>query len=206
MKETGFDPQKDQKPSDRENASEASEQPEQPKADSTEEPDAESDERKDAESEDTVEEEPVSENGSVEEAVPEDPIKMQLLRLQADFQNFRKRAEREKEGTIRYANERLLIQLLDVADNFERALGSEKEHDNFYHGMEMIHTQLVEVLTKNGLEEIESDGEPFDPALHNAVLVEASDMVKPDHIIQTLQKGYRLNGKVVRPAMVKVAK
>ncbi|MDD7593211.1 MAG: nucleotide exchange factor GrpE [Peptoniphilaceae bacterium] len=136
----------------------------------------------------------------------DEPLRLQLVRLQADFQNYRKRVERDRESTVRFANEKLLRQLLEVVDNFERALGSEKEHDQFYQGMELIHQQFVNLLTNNGLEEIESDGEAFDPNLHQAVSAEESDTVASHHVIATLQKGYRLNGKVIRPAMVKVAK
>lgn len=133
-------------------------------------------------------------------------LKMQLVRLQADFQNYRKRVERDKEVTVRYANEKLLTQLLEVVDNFERALASEKEHDQFYQGMELIHQQFVTLLTNNGLEELDSNGAVFDPNLHQAVMAEESAEVESGHVTATLQKGYRLNGKVIRPAMVKVAK
>ena len=128
------------------------------------------------------------------------------MRLQADFQNFRRRSEQEQINTVRYANERLILQLLDVVDNFERALATEKEHDTFFEGMEMIHAQLREILTKNGVEAVEADGEAFDPNLHHAILTEESDTVEEGYVIETLQKGYKLNGKLIRPAMVKVAK
>lgn len=136
----------------------------------------------------------------------EEGLKMRLLRLQADFQNYKNRVEREKKSTILYANERLLLQILDIIDNFERALASEQDRDPFFEGMEMIYRQLQEVLTRNGVEEIHSDGQAFNHELHNAVLTEESDQVESGTILETLQKGYTLHGKLVRPAMVKVAK
>lgn len=130
----------------------------------------------------------------------------QLLRLQAEFANYKKRAEKDKKDTIQYANEKLLIEILEVVDNFHRALDSEKEHDSFFMGMKMIFDQLEGILKSFGLEEIESDGEIFDPHLHNAVLMEESEEVESGRIIESLRKGYKLNGKLLRPAMVKVAK
>lgn len=166
--------------------------------------------REDAEEVETESEKDASTEGGesepAEKTEEEDPLRHQLLRLQADFQNFRKRAEKDRQDTVRYANEKLLIQLLDVADNFERALLTEKEHDKFFEGMEMIHQQLVMVLTKNGVEEIEAEGKVFDPSFHNALMSEDSDEVESGHVIRTFQKGYLLNGKLIRPAMVAVAK
>lgn len=140
------------------------------------------------------------------DASKNEEIAVRYLRLQADFQNYKRRTEEEQKNTIRYANERLILQLLDVVDNFERALATEKEHDNFFLGMEMIHSQLREILEKNGVEAIVADGEAFDPNLHHAVLTEESAEVDEGHVIETLQTGYKLNGKLIRPAMVKVAK
>lgn len=156
--------------------------------------------------EETVEE--VEETADVQEAeegIP-DPIQDQLIRLQADFQNFRKRSEREKEDIVRYANEGLIIKLLNVADNFERAIQSEKEHDAFFEGIELVYADFKKVLQSAGLEEIESDGATFDPELHHAVITEEHGDFEAGKITETFQKGYRLNGKVIRPAMVKVAK
>lgn len=140
------------------------------------------------------------------DASENEEIAVRYLRLQADFQNFKRRSEEEQKNTVRYANERLILQLLDVVDNFERALATEKEHDSFFLGMEMIHSQLREILEKNGVEVILADGEAFDPNLHHAVLTEESADVDEGHVIETLQTGYKLNGKLIRPAMVKVAK
>lgn len=133
-------------------------------------------------------------------------LQNQVLRLQADFQNYQNRVAREKENTVQYANESLMIKVLDVVDNFDRALASEKEHDAFFEGMILIRKQLLTALESSGLEELVSDGEAFDPNRHNAIMSEDSDTVESGHITETLQKGYMLNGKVIRPAMVKVAK
>lgn len=161
------------------------------------------------ESQETVEnekQENIKDESSSESKDSDETLSVRYMRLQADFQNFRRRSEQEQINTVRYANERLILQLLDVVDNFERALATEKEHDTFFEGMEMIHAQLREILTKNGVEAVEADGEAFDPNLHHAILTEESDTVEEGHVIETLQKGYKLNGKLIRPAMVKVAK
>ncbi len=135
-----------------------------------------------------------------------DRAKNQMLRMQAEFINYKKRVEKDKKDTIIFANEKLLIEILEVVDNFYRALDSEKEHDSFFQGMEMIFNQLDNILKENGLEEIASDGQVFDPHLHSAVLMEDSDEVESGRITETMRKGYKLNGKLIRPAMVKVAK
>lgn len=130
----------------------------------------------------------------------------QLLRLQADFQNFRNRTAREKEDTVRFATESLITKLIDVFDDFDRALAAEKEHDAFYDGVAMIFDRMKKILEAQGLEVIDTDGAEFDPNLHHAVLSEESDTVESGHIIEAFQKGYKLKGRVIRPAMVKVAK
>lgn len=133
-------------------------------------------------------------------------LKEQLQRVQAEFMNYKKRVERDRENMIQFANEKLVIDLIQVLDNFHRALDSEKEHDSFYEGMELILDQLTKLLEDYGVEEFSADGEKFDHNLHNAVLMEESEEIESGNVIETLQKGYKLNGKLVRPAMVKVAK
>lgn len=151
-----------------------------------------------------VEEDP-AESASSSQTVEVERLTNQILRLQADFQNYQKRMAREKENTIQYANESLMIKILDVVDNFDRALVKESDRDPFYEGMVMIQKQLVKALESSGLEEVPSDGMTFDPNLHNAVLSEENPDFETGQIIETLQKGYKLNGKLIRPAMVKVA-
>lgn len=128
------------------------------------------------------------------------------LRLQADFMNYKKRTEKDKVKTIAYANEDLLCDLLPVIDNFERALeNAENEDNSFLEGTKMIYNQLFKVLVDYGLEEIEALGEKFDPNYHHAVLMEESEDDEGT-ILEVFQKGYKLNEKVIRPSMVKVAK
>ena len=134
-----------------------------------------------------------------------DDLTDSLLRLRADFANYRKRTEKEKESTIAYALEGLMGDLLPILDNFERAMDSAEEKDGFYEGVSMIYEQLLAVLCDNGLQEIECVGETFDPSLHHAVFMEESED-EEGIVLEALQKGYLLKDKVIRPSMVKVAK
>nr|WP_312667697.1 nucleotide exchange factor GrpE [Tissierella praeacuta] len=130
-----------------------------------------------------------------------------LLRLQAEFVNFKKRTEKEKESTISYALESFVCSLLPIIDNFQRAMESEDNKESgFYQGIEMIYQQLMKVLNENNIEEIKSLGENFDPNFHHAVFMEESDEYEEGKITEVLQKGYMLKDKVIRPSMVKVAK
>ncbi|HHV38394.1 MAG TPA: nucleotide exchange factor GrpE [Tepidimicrobium sp.] len=128
-----------------------------------------------------------------------------LLRLRADFANYKRRIEKEKESTIAYALEGLMSDLLPILDNFERAMDSAEEKGGFYEGVNMIYEQLLEVLSNNGLQEIECVGKPFDPNLHHAVFTEESEE-EEGTVLEAVQKGYLLKDKVIRPSMVKVAK
>ena len=129
------------------------------------------------------------------------------LRLMADFQNYKKRVEKEKSDIHAYANEKIINKLLNVMDNFERALvHAPQEASKFHEGMEMILTQLKEVIAEAGAEEIAALGNPFDPNFHNAVMMEDVEDEKKDTVIDVLQKGYTLKGKVIRPSMVRVGK
>jgi molecular chaperone GrpE len=130
-----------------------------------------------------------------------------FLRLQADFDNFRKRTEKEKENTMNYAIEYFVSDLLPTLDNFQRAMDSEEEKDNsFYKGVEMIYNELIKKLGDNGVEEIECVGKDFNPNFHHAILMEENDEYEEGKVIEVLQKGYTLKDKVIRPSMVKVAK
>lgn len=135
-------------------------------------------------------------------------------RLMAEFQNFKKRSAKEKQDIHSYANEKIIKDLLDVLDNFERAISLMKngnpdvksdENDAMQEGISLIYSQLLEVLTKAGLEEIEALGQEFDPKFHHAVLNEPSDEFKSGEVSKVLQKGYKLNDRVIRPAMVVVS-
>lgn len=132
-----------------------------------------------------------------------------FLRLQADFSNYKRRVEKDKQSIYQFANEKLVLELLDVIDNFERAFSSAneaEEKEGFYEGVVMVYKQLMEILEKNGLEEIEAKDEKFDPNLHHAVMQEENDEYEEETVIDVFQKGYKLKDKVIRPSMVKVAK
>ena len=129
------------------------------------------------------------------------------MRLMAEFQNFKRRAAREKSDIHAYANEKIIGELLPVLDNFERALQTESgDLESYSKGMELIFTQLKTALEHAGLEEIKALGEDFDPNVHNAVMTEDSEEHDDGKISKVLQKGYKLNDKVIRPSMVAVVR
>ena len=146
-------------------------------------------------------------NDKSEEAAkkePEEDSDTRYMRLMADFQNYKKRVEKEKKDLYSYANEKLVTELLDVLDNFERALDQEGQGDSFKEGMEMIFKQLGDVLKKSGLAEIPALGEEFDPNFHNAVMHDEDDSDASNQVIEEFQKGYMYKDSVVRHSMVKV--
>jgi molecular chaperone GrpE len=132
-------------------------------------------------------------------------LRDQLLRAQADFQNFRKRSEREKADYFKYALGQSVLQILPVVDNFERALAAEGGSDEFRTGVELIYKQLREILQKLGLTEVGEEGEPFDPTRHEAVMREENSEIESHTVMAVLQKGYFLHDRLLRPAMVKVS-
>ena len=140
-----------------------------------------------------------------ETAEKDEALETRYLRLMADFQNYKRRSEKEKADVYAYANEKIVMQLLDVIDNFERALAVGNDGDKFLEGMEMILKQLQGVLEKAGVAEIQCLGEDFDPNFHTAVMTEDSTEYESGKVTAVLQKGYTLNGRVVRPVMVKVS-
>ncbi|MFN8027365.1 MAG: nucleotide exchange factor GrpE [Acidimicrobiia bacterium] len=134
-----------------------------------------------------------------------------VRRLQADFENYRKRAQREQAVLVERANERLLEELLPVLDSFDGAVsslanpaGGEVDVEKLRNGVLGIHTQLVAVVQKNGLERIEAAGAPFDPNEHEAVMQDDGD--GEPHVAQVMRTGYRMKGRVLRPAMVSVTR
>ena len=130
------------------------------------------------------------------------------VRLQAEFDNFKKRTQKEKESDRKYKSQDLIQEILPALDNFERALQVEltEENASYAEGMSMVHRQLIDALKSEGVEEIETVGKPFDPNVHHAVMqVEEAD-VESNHIVEAFQKGYMLKDRVIRPAMVKVNK
>ena len=129
-----------------------------------------------------------------------------LARLQADFQNYKRRSDKEREQSVNYGVEAVISGLLPVIDNFQRAIITCDDKSNgFFQGVEMIEKQLLELLNSNSVLEIPAKGEKFDPNLHHAVSVMESEE-EPETVIEVLQKGYILKDRVVRPAMVIVSK
>ncbi len=126
-----------------------------------------------------------------------------LRRLKAEFENSRKRQERERTRILETASERLVAELLPVLDNLDRAL---EAGGDIHEGVQAIRDQLVAALGKEGLLPVASDGQPFDPNVHEAVMSQPSDEYEEGTILQTFQRGYLLNGKPIRPAKVVVAK
>lgn len=130
------------------------------------------------------------------------------LRLHAEFENFRKRTQREIERFKEIANEAIIKEILPVIDNFERAIESVKENNNlesFAEGVKLIHKQLKEVLKKFGVEEIDAVGKEFDPNVHEAIM-QVEHEEKDNVVIQEVQKGYKLRGKLLRPSKVIVSR
>ena len=137
-----------------------------------------------------------------------------LLRTTADFDNFKKRAAREKQDAIRYANEGLIEKLVPVLDNFDMAIsatrtaqsGAADNVQSLQSGIVMIHQQLKKALADAGLEEVNADGKPFDPNWHEAVSQQETDDFPDGQVVQQLRKGYKLRDRLLRPASVIVAR
>ncbi|MCU1230906.1 MAG: nucleotide exchange factor GrpE [Acidobacteria bacterium] len=132
-------------------------------------------------------------------------LRDRVLRTMADYENFRKRAEREKQDFFRYALAGTMKDLLPVLDNFERALEHSEEDDDFHKGVSLIYKQLAEALQKAGLRAITESNVKFDPNIHEAVVREENSSVPSHTVVDVLQKGYFLNDRLLRPALVKVA-
>lgn len=167
-----------------------------------------------AEATETPEEDNAPEAENTEEKAEEktdekaDDGNEKYVRLMAEFQNYKKRVAKEKNDIREYATEKLVMELLPVLDNFERALAASAEDDpaGYAKGMELIFTQMVTELQKSGLTEVEAEGQDFDPTKHNAVMTEENEELESGKVSKVLQKGYALNDKVIRPSMVAVTK
>ena len=157
-------------------------------------------------------EEKIEETLLTEEANPlqekYDTLNNQYIRLAADFDNYRKRQEQEKEALLKYGAENTLKKMIEVLDNFERglkALETVEDCEKVKECYNLAYKNFTDVLTKAGLESIKAEGEAFDPNFHEAVM-QTPTSEKPEHtIIAELQKGYKLGDKVLRPALVNVA-
>jgi len=136
-------------------------------------------------------------------------LKETNLRLQAEFQNYKRRTEKEKSEIYKYANEKIVIEMLAVLDNLDRALDSitnnADDHQNVLNGVEMIKKSFEDLLEKEGVQVIDAVDQPFDPNMHHAVMTEEKDGCDSDVVIEEFQRGYKLGEKVVRPSMVKVS-
>ena len=137
-----------------------------------------------------------------------DELKDRLLRTAAEFDNFRKRVDRERRELLESAATDVLQELLPIVDNFERALQAPAppEAEVFRRGIELIHKQMVDLLRKRGVTPIDTIGADFDPRFHQAVILETSEEHREGEVMQELQRGYMLGDRLLRPAMVKVAK
>lgn len=157
-----------------------------------------------------VEETPEGEENSSELEVlqkEKDELNNKLLRLQADYDNFRRRTQKEREADRKYRSQSIVEEIVPVLDNFNRALQVEFQDESakkFAEGMNMVYQQLKSALEKEGVEEIESVGQEFDPHLHQAIMQVEDDNFDSNIVVEELQKGYRLKDRVIRPSMVKV--
>jgi molecular chaperone GrpE len=129
-----------------------------------------------------------------------------LLRLAADFENYKKRAARERQEYIALANERLLKELLPILDDLERALNAAEQHEEaqLEEGVRLVHRSLASLLERQGVHEIATDGK-FDPHVHEALLAQPAEDKEQGDVVDVIQKGYTIGGRVVRPARVIVA-
>lgn len=146
------------------------------------------------------------ENESLKQEI--ETLKDRLLRLQAEFDNYRKRTEKERIHARKYEAQALATELLPVIDNFERALETEVDESSkgFYEGVKMVYEQFMQAMKSQGIEVMDVVNKPFDPNLHHAVMQDEDDSVESNIITEEFQKGYMLKDKVLRPAMVKVNK
>ena len=134
-----------------------------------------------------------------------DALLDRLARLQAEFDNARKRNLKEQQDFKEYALTEALKSLLPIVDSFDRALASGQTGKEFTNGVELINRQFHDALTKLGLQPIEAQGQAFDPNVHQAVQMVETDEVEDHHVIDELQRGYKLKDRLLRPAMVRVA-
>ncbi len=151
--------------------------------------------------EEQVEEEELTKEELQEEV---EELESSLKKVMADFDNYKKRMIKEKKRIRQLANESLMKDLLEVLDDFERALDEEENIDR--EGVNIIFNKFLSTLEKHGLKKIDAEGKEFDPMYHECVQSEEKDDVEKDQIIEVFQEGYKLNDEVIRPSRVKVAK
>jgi|SRR5436305_1086057 molecular chaperone GrpE len=141
-----------------------------------------------------------------EEQQPEQEVDDRLLRLAADFENYKKRATRERLEYVALANERLVKDLLPILDDLERALEAAAEHEEakLEEGVRLVHRSLAHLLEREGLKQIDTEG-VFDPHVHEALLAQPSEEHESGDVLDVIQKGYKLGDRVIRPARVIVS-
>ena len=157
---------------------------------------------------DPQQEQAEGQNDALEELRREkDSLQDRLLRTAAEFDNYRKRVERERRDLADFMKADILTEILPIVDNFERAMQAPSaEGDPLRKGVELIHKQMLDFLRKRGVTPIEALGTDFDPNFHQAVIHEPTSFHREGEVIEELQRGYMLGDKLLRPAMVKVAK
>ena len=131
----------------------------------------------------------------------------QLLRLKADFENSKKRLQRDKEDAVKFANEKLLMEILPIVDNLDRAVGSLSEgHDpeKVKQGLKLAQDELHQILESHGVKVVQALGAPFDPQLHEAVATVESEEAEEGTVVDEIQRGYLLNGRLIRPSRVRI--
>jgi len=147
----------------------------------------------------------------VEEEVVEEDFKSKFYYLAAEMENLRRRHDRETQNLLKYGNEKVLSSLLDVVDNLDRTLlaistDEDEKVKNIFTGIDMVKKQMTDVLLENGLEEVESLGKVFDPNFHEALAQQPAEGKEDDDILSEFQKGYILNGRLIRAAKVVIVK
>lgn len=156
--------------------------------------------------EETVEQVETDENSELQKKY--DELNNQYLRLAADFDNYRKRQAQERESLLKYGAENTLKKIIDVLDNFDRgskAIESVEDCEKVKESFNLVHKQLLDVLSKVGLETIDAEGKEFDPNFHEAVMRTPTSEYEENTVIAELQKGYKLEDRVLRPTLVNVA-
>jgi molecular chaperone GrpE len=150
-------------------------------------------------------------SGEIQKLVEErDGFKDSLLRKQAEFENYKKRIERERSEYVQFASAELMRELLNAMDSFDLAIrnaGNEKSAgDNMLRGLDLVYKQFQDTLARFGLKAIEAAGQPFDPNFHQAVSTVPTNEVEENTVVDEFRRGYTLNGRLLRPAMVSVSK
>lgn len=132
-----------------------------------------------------------------------------LLRLSAEFDNYKKRTSREMRDMVKYANEKFVVELLSVVDNLERAIESASDDSSdtpLLQGIQLTLSEVMKILERQNVKPVESMGNPFDPNFHQAMMQEAVDDQPPNTVVREMQKGYTMHDRLIRPAMVVVSK